>query len=81
MSAQRRQYGDSRARSPALESYRRDLARLHGWNNDFVVAMTIDIDTLRAFQSRAKRWPDRDDLFKPMPSGFKVGSARKRLPP
>ena len=54
---------------------------LRGWDNDFVVAMTIDIDILRAFQSRAKRWPDRDDLFKPMPSGFKVSSARKRLPP
>lgn len=76
-----RKYGDSRVRSPAKESFLRDIARLRGGDNDFVVAATLDIEALRAFQSRARRWPEESDKFKPMPEGFKLLSNRKKLPP
>lgn len=76
-----RKYGDSRVRSPAKESFLRDIARLRGGDNDFVVAATLDIDALRAFQSRAKRWPEDGDKFKPVPEGFKLQGKRKKLPP
>ena len=76
-----RKYGDSRVRSPAKESFLRDIARLRGGDNDFVVAATLDISALRAFQSRAKRWPEESDKFKPVPEGFKLHNKRKKLPP
>lgn len=76
-----RKYGDSRVRSPAKESFLRDIARLRGGDNDFVVAATLDIEALRAFQSRAKRWPEDGDKFKPVPEGFKLQGNRKKLPP
>lgn len=76
-----RKYGDSRVRSPAKESFLRDIARLRGGDNDFVVAATIDITALRAFQSRAKRWPEENDKFKPVPEGFRLLGDRRKLPP
>jgi hypothetical protein len=76
-----RKYGDSRVRSPAKESFLRDIARLRGGDNDFVVAATLDIASLRAFQSRAKRWPEQGDKFKPVPEGFKLLNDRRKLPP
>jgi len=76
-----RKYGDSRVRSPAKESFMRDIARVKGGDNDFVVAATLDIDSLRAFQSRAKRWTEKGDKFKPVPEGFILATNRKKLPP
>ncbi len=76
-----RAYGDSRVRSPAKEVFMRDLARVRGGNNDFVIAATLDIDTLRAFQSRAKRWPQEGDKFKPLPEDFSLADGRQKLPP
>ncbi len=76
-----RKYGDSRVRSPAKESFMRDIARLRGGDNDFVVAATLDITALRAFQSRAKRWPEEGDKFKPVPEAFKIMEDRRKLPP
>ncbi len=76
-----RKYGDSRVRSPAKESFLRDIARLRGGDNDFVVAATLDIAALRAFQSRAKRWPEEGDKFKPVPEGFILRDDKRKLPP
>lgn len=76
-----RKYGDSRVRSPAKESFLRDIARLRGGDNDFVVAATLDIAALRGFQSRAKRWPEEGDKFKPVPEGFRILGDRRKLPP
>lgn len=76
-----RKYGDSRVRSPAKVSFERDIARLKGGENDFVIAATLDIVALRAFQSRAKRWPLEGDKFKPVPEGFELSEDRKKLPP
>lgn len=76
-----RKYGDSRVRSPAKEGFLRDIARLRGGDNDFVVAATLDISALRAFQSRSKRWPEDGDKFKPVPEGFRLLGDRRKLPP
>lgn len=76
-----RKYGDSRVRSPAKESFRRDLARVRGGENDFCVTVRLNINALRAFQSRAKRWPEEADSFKPVPEGFRVSSKRRIRPP
>jgi len=43
-----RKYGDSRVRSPAKDSFLRDIARMRGGDNDFVVAATLDVAALRA---------------------------------
>jgi hypothetical protein len=76
-----RLYGDSRVRSPAKESFQKDIARLKGGKNDFCVAVELDIRKLRAFQSRAKRWPDSIDPFKPVPEGFEILPDRRVKPP
>jgi len=76
-----RNYGDSRVRAPAKESFERDLARLRGGKNDFCVMVELDIEKLRAFQSRAKRWTEKGDPFKPTPEGFSISKTRKHLPP
>lgn len=76
-----RKYGDSRVRSPAKESFRRDLARVRGGENDFCVTVKLNVKALRAFQSRAKRWPEESDPFKPVPEGFPLPSVRRVKPP
>ena len=76
-----RTYGDSRIRSPAKESFMRDIARVRGGDNDFVVSATLDIKKLRAFQSRAKRWTQDQDKFKPVPECFELSPDRKVQPP
>ncbi len=76
-----RSFGDSRIRVPAKHSFNRDLARVRGGENDFVVAATINIKELRVFQSRATRWTQDNDSFKPLPEGFVISKARKLSPP
>ncbi len=74
-------YGDSRIRVPSKEAYSRDIARVRGKENDFLVAATLDLEELRAFQSRAKRWPEKHDKFKPVPENFTISELRKKVPP
>ncbi|HFX6347775.1 RNA-directed DNA polymerase [Acinetobacter nosocomialis] len=76
-----RVYGDSRIRVPAKKSYNRDLARVRGGENDFVVVANLDIKELRVFQSHAKRWTQDNDKFKPLPEGFEIIKSRKLSPP
>ena len=75
-----RRYGDSRVRSPAKEGFRRDACRLRGGQNEHVVIVELEIANLRAFQSRAKRWPREDDPYKPVPEGFSIAAFRRALP-
>ena len=75
-----RKYGDSRVRAPSKELFRRDLARLRGGENDYCVTVTLDIEAIRSFQSREKRWPDSKDPFKPVPEGFIISDSRRILP-
>lgn len=75
-----REYGDSRVRSPAKEAYKRDVCRLRGGENEHVVVVELDIADLRAYQSRAKRWPSKDDSYKPVPEGFAIAPFRRTTP-
>lgn len=75
-----RAFGDSRVRSPAKKSYSRDICRLRGGENEHVVVASIDIEKLRAFQSRDKRWPNETDPYKPVPEGYSISRLRKRIP-
>lgn len=75
-----RQYGDSRVRTPAKLNHGRDLCRLRGGKNEHVVVVELDVEGLRAFQSRATRWPRGDDAFKPVPEGFAIAKYRKTIP-
>ncbi len=75
-----RKYGDSRVRVPSKNSWMRDLARLRGGDNDYVVSVNIKYSDLRDFQSRAKRWASDSDKFKPTPEGFKISPLRRITP-
>ncbi len=75
-----RKYGDSRIRVPAKKSFDRDLARVRGGDNDFLVAATLEISSLRQFQNRSKRWPAANDKYKPVPEGFQLVSSRRKIP-
>lgn len=73
-------YGDSRVRSPAREAFRRDVCRVRGGVNNQLVVVEIDPRSLRAQQSRAKRWPEKSDGYKPAPEGFVISSVRRTTP-
>jgi hypothetical protein len=75
-----RRFGDSRVRTPAKKSYERDLCRIRGGENDQVVVVELEIQKLRSFQSRAKRWPDFKDPYKPVPEAFAIASYRQTTP-
>ncbi|WP_313145452.1 RNA-directed DNA polymerase [Stenotrophomonas sp.] len=72
-----RKYGDSRVRSPARKAHMRDMARIRGGDNNFIVSVSLNLDSLRLFQSKAKRWPSDADNFKPVPEGFVMSARRK----
>ncbi len=75
-----RRYGDSRVRTPAKAHHARDVCRLRGGENEHVVVVDLDIDRLRSFQSRDRRWPSDDDPYKPTPEGFKIALRRRAVP-
>ncbi|HGI9790060.1 hypothetical protein O6C87_01505, partial [Legionella pneumophila] len=66
---------------PSKQEFKRDLVRLRGGKNDFLVSVELDINALRTFQSRDKSWPRDKDPFKPVPEGFKISPGRKKIPP
>ncbi len=75
-----RRYGDSRVRIPAKKNYHRDLCRVRGGDNEYLLVVPIEFQRLRSFHSRAKRWPNDDDFFKPVPEGFCISRARTTTP-
>lgn len=75
-----RRFGDSRVRVPAKADFERDVCRLRGGENEHVVVVEIDVLKLRAFQSRATRWPDKSDPYKPVPESFNIMSYRASVP-
>lgn len=74
-----RQYGDSRIRAPAKDSWERDVLRVKGGITDYCVIGEIDVQALRQFQS-SHRSPAKP--FKPVPDGFDIDFdfGRKVLP-
>lgn len=75
-----RRYGDSRVRSPSKLSFRRDVCRIRGGENDHVVVVKVDPRDLRKQQSRGKRWATASDQYKPAPEGFQMAKKRRRIP-
>lgn len=75
-----RKYGDSRVRAPAKQHHARDLCRLRGGENEHIVVVELNIERLRSFQSREKRWPSEADPYKPVPEGFRISPYRKTTP-
>lgn len=49
-----RKYGDSRVRSPAKEPFMRDIARVKGGDNDFVVAATLGYRLVKGISEQGK---------------------------
>jgi len=72
--------GDTRLRVPAKEPYRRDICRIRGGINDYVVVARLDAESLRKFHSRALNWPTSYDAYKPVPEGFLCAPRRRRVP-
>lgn len=72
-----RQYGDSRIRAPMKHAWARDVVRVKGGIEDYLVTGEIDIDSLRRFQSGFR---SPDEPFKPVPDGFEMSPGRRALP-
>ena len=70
--ANNRLYGDSRIRAPYKESHRRDLLRVRGGYDDYVVAANLPVFELRRAHSRR----DIGGVMKPLPDGFVAIPAR-----
>lgn len=62
-------FGDSRVTQPS-KSYKKDLVRLKGGENDTILTATLKIDDLREFQRKGYGLQKEDDSFKPTPPGF-----------
>ena len=73
-------YGDTRVRVPARKQHERDVCRVRGGLNDYLVVAELDIAGLRRFQSRDLDWPGKADRFKPVPDGFEISPNRRRIP-
>lgn len=71
-----REYGDSRIRVPAKKDWKRDVVRLQGGVNDYVVVGELDVPALRQFQARHRSPTDEDVEFKPVPTGFRMSRGR-----
>lgn len=72
-----RQYGDSRIRAPAKDSWERDVLRIKGGVTDYCIIGGIGVQALRQFQS-SHCSPAKP--FKPVPDGFEIDFGRKLLP-
>lgn len=75
-----RAYGDSRIRAPYVKDFKRDVVRVKGGREDYFVVGEINVRDLRGFHisfdpiSYEKN--KGDQIFKPLPIGFVVSSAR-----
>ncbi|WP_411849689.1 hypothetical protein ACLB90_11890 [Stenotrophomonas sp. LGBM10] len=73
-----RQYGDSRVRAPAVESYNRDVVQVRGGDDDYFVIAPLDISSIKAFhQARGKVPNGAPKYWKPLPIGFEISRERK----
>lgn len=78
-----RDYGDTRIRGPAKDSWKRDLVRVKGGVCDYFVIGELDVDGLRRFQSHARSpssTASGDAKFKPVPDGYRMSPDRRTLP-
>lgn len=75
-----RQYGDSRVRAPAIESYNRDVVQVRGGDDDYFVIAPLDINSIKAFhQLRGKPAKGAAKHWKPLPIGFEISKERRAV--
>lgn len=72
-----RRYGDSRVRAPMAKEWLRELLRVRGGVENFVVMTDLDVPALRAHHSS---FAPRDGAYKPLPDGFEIGAHRRTVP-
>jgi hypothetical protein len=79
-----RQFGDSWIRGPFCESYQRDILKVKGGREDFVLTGEINFRELRDFQNKRpgmsceqQKKDEHKYRFKPVPIGFKPSEARR----
>lgn len=78
-----RDFGDTRIRGPAKDSWSRDLVRVKGGICDYFVVGELDVQALRRFQSYARSPSGTSSgnvKFKPVPNGFRMDEDRRELP-
>jgi len=72
-----RLYGDTRIRAPFKQSYKRDIARIRGGEDDYYIVAKIDVQSLRLYQMNYISPTDNHALFKPVPTGFKINMDKR----
>ena len=73
-----RMHGDSRIRVPHRDNWLRDVVRVKGGIQDYIVIGEMDVAALRQFQADFRS--SADGLFKPVPDGFEIHPSRKSSP-
>jgi len=75
-----RQYGDSRVRAPAVESYNRDVVQVRGGDDDYFVIAPLDISSIKKFhQLQGKSKKGAAKYWKPLPIGFVISKERRTV--
>lgn len=72
-----RLFGDSRVRAPYRDAWLRDAVRVKGGLADYFVVASLDVQSLREFQSHVE---PPESPFKPFPEGFSISGQRRRIP-
>jgi hypothetical protein len=74
-----RQYGDSRVRAPAIESYQRDVVQVRGGDEDYFVVAPLNVKSIKRFHlSNGRLAAKVGKSWKPLPIGFKISKERRR---
>lgn len=71
-------YGDTRISQPT-ETYRKDIVKLKGGENNVTVMGTIEIDKLREFQRKKYSLTKNDKTFKVLPPDFDPINVNNRI--
>ncbi len=69
-------YGDSRIVQPT-KTDKKDIVKLKGGENVYLVVDTIDIKSLREFQKKGHCLQIGDDSFKLVPPNYEISELRK----
>lgn len=74
------QYGDNRITQPASRDYR-DIVKIKGGENSFLVIGEVNIKKLREFQILDSRSQinEKNKSFKPTPPNFQINKSREKL--
>lgn len=71
-------FGDTRITQPT-ESYRRDILKVKGGENNITLSGVLEIDKLREFQRKRYNLTKNDKVFKVLPPDFNLAEVLKRI--